>query len=343
MIISRTPYRLSLLGGGTDYVDWYSAHDSKVVAVAISRYCYITVRNLPPFFPHRTRVVYSQIESVVRHSDIDHPSVRACLEFLNCKEGLEIHHDGDLPARSGIGSSSAFTVGLLNALYCLRGESVSPADLARNAVFVEQELLKEPVGVQDQIISAYGGMQVLSLTKATGVEVVPLNVSDSYKKYLEESILFGFTGVERLSTEFTRKIIESIKTGLLDDYLGEITSITSAAIEGLQRECDIRELGGLLVRNWDLKKLLSPKSTTDSADDLISTAMRAGAVGGKLMGGGGSGFFYVLADKSLHEKIKQSLPNVNVWVPINFDRSGSVVWSLDQANQNPRTATYEKA
>ena len=342
MIISRTPYRLSLFGGGTDYADWYSAHDSKVVAVAISRYCYITVRNLPPFFPHRTRVVYSQIESVVNHSDIDHPSVRACLEFLNCKDGLEIHHDGDLPARSGIGSSSAFTVGLLNALYCLRGESIGPADLARNAVFVEQELLKEPVGVQDQIISAYGGMQVLSLTKATGVEVVPLNISDSYKNYLEESILFGFTGVERLSTEFTRKIIESIKTGLLDDYLAEITSITSAAIEGLQRECDVRELGRLLVRNWDLKKLLSPKSATDSADDLISTAMRAGAFGGKLMGAGGSGFFYVLADKSLHEKIKQSLPNVKVWVPINFDKSGSVVWSLDQANQNPRTDTDKK-
>jgi len=343
MIISRTPYRLSLFGGGTDYVDWYSTHDSKVVAVAISRYCYITVRNLPPFFPHRTRVVYSQIESVVNHSDIDHPSVRACLEFLNCKDGLEIHHDGDLPARSGIGSSSAFTVGLLNALYCLRGESIGPADLARNAVFVEQELLREPVGVQDQVISAHGGMQILSLTKATGVEVVPLKVSESYKKYLEESILFGFTGVERLSTEFTRKIIESIKTGLLDDYLGEITSITSAAIEGLQRECDIRELGGLLVRNWDLKKLLSPKLATDVADSLIETGIRAGAVGGKLMGAGGSGFFYVLADKSRHEKIKQSLPNVNVWVPINFEMSGSMVWSLDQANQNSRTATYKKA
>ena len=343
MIISRTPFRLSLFGGGTDYVDWYSTHDSKVVAVAISRYCYITVRNLPPFFPHRTRVVYSQIESVVNHSDIDHPSVRACLEFLNCKDGLEIHHDGDLPARSGIGSSSAFTVGLLNALYCLRGESIGPADLARNAVFVEQELLKEPVGVQDQVISAHGGMQVLSLTKTNGVVATPLEISDDYRKYLEDSILFGFTGVERLSTEYTVKIIESIKTGLLDDYLGEITSITSAGIEGLKRECDIRELGSLLVRNWGLKKLLSPKFATDSADDLIDTAIRAGAHGGKLMGAGGSGFFYVLADRSHHEKIKQSLPNVNVWVPINFEMSGSVVWTLDQANQNSGTATYKKA
>ena len=323
-------------------MDWYSAHDSKVVAVAINRYCYISVRNLPPFFPHRTRVVYSQIESVVNHSDIDHPSVRSCLEFLNCKDGLEIHHDGDLPARSGIGSSSAFTVGLLNALYCLRGESIAPADLARNAIFVERELLKEPVGVQDQIISAYGGMQVLSLTKATGVEVVSLDISDSYKNYLAESILFGFTGVERLSPDLTQKIIDSIKAGLLDDHLGEITLITSAAIEGLQRECDIRELGRLLVRNWELKKLISSKSATDSADDLISTAIRAGAVGGKLMGAGGSGFFYVLADRSLHEKIKQALPNVKVWVPINFDSSGSVVWSLNQA-KNYRTVDNEKA
>lgn len=343
MIISRTPYRLSLFGGGTDYADWYSAHDSKVVAVAISRYCYITVRNLPPFFPHRTRVVYSQIETVTNHSDIDHPSVRACLEFLNCKEGLEIHHDGDLPARSGIGSSSAFTVGLLNALYCLRGESADLTDLARNAIFVEQELLMEPVGVQDQVISAHGGMQVLSLTKANGVVATPLEISDDYRKYLEDSILFGFTGVERLSTEYTVKIIESIKAGLLDDYLCEITSIANAGIEGLQRECDIGELGGLLVRNWGLKKLLSPKLATDSADDLINTAIRAGALGGKLMGAGGSGFFYVLADKSHHEYIKQSLPNVNVWVPINFEMSGSVVWTLDQANQIPRAVTYAKA
>ena len=343
MIISRTPYRLSLFGGGTDYADWYSSHDSKVVAVAISRYCYITVRNLPPFFPHRTRVVYSQIESVVNHSDIDHPSVRACLEFLNCKEGLEIHHDGDLPARSGIGSSSAFTVGMLNALYCLRGESVGPSDLAQNAVFVEQELLKEPVGVQDQVISAHGGMQVLSLTKANGVEVMPLNISEGYKKYLEESILFGFTGVERLSTEYTIKIIESIKAGLLDNYLCEITSIANAGIEGLRRECDIGELGSLLVRNWGLKKLLSPKLATDSADDLISTAIRAGAHGGKLMGAGGSGFFYLLADKSRHENIKKSLPKINVWVPINFEMSGSAVWTLDQVNQNLHTAGNEKA
>jgi len=234
-------------------------------------------------------------------------------------------------------------VGLLNALYCLRGESVGPSDLARNAVFVEQELLKEPVGVQDQVISAHGGMQVLSLTKVNGVVAKPLEISDDYRKYLEDSILFGFTGVERLSTEYTVKIIESIKAGLLDDYLCEITSIANAGIEGLHRECDIGELGGLLVRNWGLKKLLSPKLATDSADDLISTAIRAGAHGGKLMGAGGSGFFYLLADKSRHENIKKSLPKINVWVPINFEMSGSVVWTLDQANQVPRAVTYEKA
>lgn len=341
MIVSRTPYRLSLFGGGTDYVDWYSTNDSKVVVAAMSRYCYITVRNLPPFFPHRTRVVYSQIESVVNHSDIDHPSVRACLEFLNWKDGLEIHHDGDLPARSGVGSSSAFTVGLLNALYCLRGETIGPADLARRATFVEQELLKEPVGVQDQTIAAYGGIQVLSLSKAAGVEVASLNISDSYKNYLEESILLGFTGVERISTEITQKVIETIKTGSLNDHLCEMTLIANAAIDGLQRECEIEELGRLLVRNWYIKKLLSPKFSTDNADELINTAIRAGAVGGKLMGAGGSGFFYVLADKSLHEKIKQSLPNIKVWVPITFDKCGSVIWSLDQIIQSSSAATHD--
>jgi len=334
MIISRTPYRLSLFGGGTDYFDWYSKHDSKVVAVAISRYCYITVRNLPPFFPHRTRVVYSQIESVVNHSDIDHPSVRACLEFLNYKDGLEIHHDGDLPARSGIGSSSAFTVGLLNALYCLRGESIGPADLARNAVFVEQELLKEPVGVQDQIISAYGGMQILSLSKSNGITISPINLASDYQNYLEESILMGFTGGERLSSKHSSDVVSSIKQGLLDDYLGEISSISNSGINALQNECDLKEIGDLLQRNWTLKRKLTPDKATDSSNDLIQMASKAGGLGGKLMGAGGSGFFYVVADKSRHEKIKQALSKVKVWVPIKFEAKGSAVWSLNETNES---------
>ena len=332
MIISRTPYRLSLFGGGTDYFDWYSKHDSKVVAVAIDRYCYLTVRNLPPFFPHQTRVVYSQIESVVNNGDIDHPSVRACLKFLNCEQGLEIHHDGDLPARSGIGSSSAFTVGLLNALYMLGGEKINSFQLGLKAIFVEQELLKEPVGVQDQVISAIGGMQILSLSKSNGITVSPINLASDYQNYLEESILMGFTGGARLSSEHSSEVISSINEGFLDDYLGEISSISNSGIKALQNGCDLKEIGDLLQRNWTLKRKLTPDKATDSSNDLIQMALKAGGLVGKLMGAGGSGFFYVIADKSRHEKIKQALPKVKVWVPIKFEAKGSAVWSLNETD-----------
>lgn len=248
------------------------------MAVAIDRYCYLTVRELPPFFPHRTRVVYSQIESVVNHSDINHPSVRACLEFLNCEQGLEIHHDGDLPARSGIGSSSAFTVGLLNALYMLGGEKIDSFELGLKAIFVEQELLKEPVGVQDQVISANGGMQILSLSRSNGITISPINLASDYQNYLEESILMGFTGGERLSSKHSSDVISSIKQGLLDDYLGEISSISNSGIDALQNECDLKEIGDLLQRNWTLKRKLTPDKATDSSNDLIQVASKAGGL-----------------------------------------------------------------
>jgi D-glycero-alpha-D-manno-heptose-7-phosphate kinase len=163
VIITRTPYRLSFFGGGTDYNAWFEENGGTVLAAAIARYCYISVRRLPPFFEHKTRVVYSHIESVQDHAAIQHPSVRGCLSYLDFGEGLEIHHDGDMPARSGIGSSSSFTVGMLHALHGLQSRMVDKRELAEQAIHVEQELLGESVGVQDQIMAAYGGFQIIEL------------------------------------------------------------------------------------------------------------------------------------------------------------------------------------
>src|SRR5262245_24180759 len=164
MIISRTPFRLSLFGGGTDYPSWYTKHGGAVLATTIDKYCYLTCRYLPPFFDHRYRLVYSRIENCQRREDIAHPVVRAVLQHLGIEGGVEIHHDGDLPARSGMGSSSAFTVGLLHALYALKGEMRSRDQLARDAIHVEQSLLRETVGCQDQIIAAFGGINHISFT-----------------------------------------------------------------------------------------------------------------------------------------------------------------------------------
>ena len=163
MIISKTPYRISFFGGGTDYNSWFEKNGGLVLAVSLAHYCYLTVRYLPPFFEHKSRVVYAKEENVINNKDIQHPSVRGCLEYLNISEGVEIHHDGDLPARSGLGSSSSFTVGLLNSLYALKQQMKSPRRLAEEAIDVEQNWVKESVGIQDQIMAAYGGFRIIEM------------------------------------------------------------------------------------------------------------------------------------------------------------------------------------
>jgi len=344
VIVARTPYRLSLFGGGCDYPEWFTQHETQVVAAAIARYCYITVRELPPFFiTHKTRLVYSEIESVKGNSDIRHPSVRACLNYLERNDGLEIHHDGDLPARSGIGSSSAFTVGLLHALHQLASEPITPHELARQAIEVEQVVIREPVGVQDQVIAAYGGVQVMKLSGLDKIDVHPLTMTPTYRAYVEESILLGFVGVERLSAEHSSKVVGSIQSGAIDGPLHEVSGLAGVAIKCLQDEGEISTLGKLLQANWKLKMAISPDSATSLAHDLLERAIAAGAFGGKLMGAGGGGFFYVLADAAKHDQIKAELKEVKVWVPVKFDDDGSQVWSLDSmvSHNRDRRAVLE--
>jgi D-glycero-alpha-D-manno-heptose-7-phosphate kinase len=324
MIISKTPYRLSLFGGGTDYPAWYEKNPSKVISASMAYYCYISLKQLPPYFDYVNRVIYSKIESVSDISQIEHPSVRECLKYYDIPNGISISHDGDLPARSGIGSSSAFTVGLINAITTYLGESYSPYDLANDAIHIEQNLIGESVGVQDQIMAAMGGVQVIELSK-DGKKIMPLAASYRYYEELQSHIMLGFSGIDRLSDVHAKKQVDNIKFGKSEKYLKAITDITNEAYEMMLNKASMKELGKLLDRQWTYKRQLTDDVTNDYIDIIHNKAMSAGAYGGKLMGAGGGGFFMFLAPSEQHERIKLAIPEINVWVPFKFDFEGSTI------------------
>jgi D-glycero-alpha-D-manno-heptose-7-phosphate kinase len=329
MIITKTPYRLSLFGGGTDYNVWFEKKRGLVIASAFSRYCYITVRSLPPFFDHKSRIVYSKTEDVKNNSNIKHPAVNACLRHLEIDDGLEIHHDGDLPARSGIGSSSSFTVGLLMALHAYKHRMITKEKLAREAIHVEQNVAKENVGVQDQIMAAYGGLQIIEMGPGPDFNVRPLIFHKDYRDYLESHILLGFTGLTRFASNTAADKIKNIQNGSTDSYLSEIYTMAQEGLTALTRESDMSVVGKLMDATWQLKKNLSTSVTNEQMDTTYQKALNSGALGGRLLGAGAGGFFVFLAPPHRHEKIKQELKEIKVWVPFSFDYQGSQVILYD--------------
>jgi D-glycero-alpha-D-manno-heptose-7-phosphate kinase len=324
MIISKTPYRLSLFGGGTDYSAWYEKHPSKIISAAMGHYCYISLKKLPPYFDHANRIIYSKIETVNNISEIEHPSVRECLKYYDISNGISISHDGDLPARSGIGSSSAFTVGLVNAITTYLGKSNHADALAKAAIDIEQNCIGESVGVQDQIAAAYGGIIVIDLSKK-GIRVEPLKVSFKYEDNLEKHIMLGFSGIDRLSDIHAKQQVDNIKSGKSEMYLKKISSLSDAALDAFAQEESIEQIGALLDMQWHYKRKLSSGVTTEYIDHIYEKAKKAGAYGGKLMGAGGGGFFMFLASPEKHDIIKQAIPEINVWVPFKFDHIGSTI------------------
>jgi D-glycero-alpha-D-manno-heptose-7-phosphate kinase len=325
MIISKTPYRLSLFGGGTDYPAWFQTRQSKVISASMAHYCYISLKKLPPYFDYVNRVIYSKIESVKDISDIDHPSVRECLKYYGIPNGISISHDGDLPARSGIGSSSSFTVGLINALRShLKLPKFNAYQLANEAINIEQNFIGESVGVQDQIMAAYGGIRVIELSGAN-IKVNHLKVDTDYLNNFEQHVMLGFSGIDRLSDAHAKQQVQSIKEGKSVKLLEEISAITNNALHIFESYGKIKEIGELLDYQWKRKRELTDSVTTDYIDNIYTKAMNAGAYGGKLMGAGGGGFFMFLAPPDAHEKIKQAIPEINVWVPFAFDYEGSKI------------------
>jgi D-glycero-alpha-D-manno-heptose-7-phosphate kinase len=291
----------------------------------MANYCYISVKQLPPYFDYVNRVIYSKIESVPTFEEIEHPSVRACLKYLEVPNGISISHDGDLPARSGIGSSSSFTVGLINALQVYLGKlQHTPHELAMQAINIEQNVIGESVGVQDQIMAAYGGIKVIELS-AANMNVRDLRISDSYVDDFESHIMLGFSGISRLSEVQAKKQVDSIKEGRSNRTLEDMQRLTRFAIEAFETESSFSDIGLFLQQQWELKRTLTDSVSSEHINSIYNAAIEAGAYGGKLMGAGGGGFFMFLAPPDAHQKIKDALKQINVWIPFKFDYEGSKI------------------
>ncbi|HRK37699.1 MAG TPA: kinase [Burkholderiaceae bacterium] len=321
MIITRTPFRISFFGGGTDYPTWYREHGGSVLATTIDKYCYISCRYLPPFFEHKHRIVYSFIENVRNIEEIQHPAVRATLAWANIEAGLEIHHDGDLPARSGLGSSSSFTVGLVHALRGLRGQLISREDLSRDAIHIEQNLIGENVGSQDQVSAAYGGLNRIDFEPTGAINVSPIILPSQRKEALRSHLMLCFTGVSRIASEVAKSKIENLEKRSTE--LRRMRAHVDEAIAILQStSTSIEDFGRLLHDNWQLKRSLSSQVSTPHIDELYAEARKAGALGGKILGAGGGGFLLLFARPEDQPGIRACLERL-VHVPFNFDDSGS--------------------
>lgn len=325
MIITKTPFRFSMFGGGTDYADWYKNHGATIIAAALDYHCYINFRALPSFFPHKSKAVYSQIETVNNNADFRHPSIRECLKYTGIRHGVELHHDSDIPAKTGIGSSSSFTVGLLRAIHIHKKQKLSQRQLAEMAIHIERELIGEHVGVQDQTMAAFGGFRKLVIDKAGKLQVTPLPISDDYISFLEQNILFGFTGKTRLSQTYSEKIVDQIKQRSLDECLHQMHSLAIEALGRFEAECDLDELGQLLHENWQLKCAIPNGGVSEDFRAFYESARSIGVIGGKMMGAGGGGAFYFIAPANKHQKIKEQLPNIKTWLPMRFCDHGAQV------------------
>ena len=323
MIISRTPFRMSFFGGGTDYPAWYEENTGAVISTTIDKYCYVTCRYLPPFFEYNYRIVYSQREAVKHLSDIKHPSVRECLIFMNLDKGVEIHHDGDLPARTGLGSSSAFTVGLLNVLYALKGEMVSKKKLALDAIYIEQQKIRECVGSQDQTIAAFGGFNKIIFSKNNNIEVHPMTLTPEKLQYFQKHLMLFFTGFSRTASEIAREQVK--ETPNKKKELKVIYEMVDEAVNILNNNEDgFGDFGKLLNEHWRLKRNLTSKISTPAVDEIYEAALRAGAMGGKLLGAGGGGFILFFVKPELQPKVKEALKKL-LYVPFRFDTLGSQI------------------
>jgi D-glycero-alpha-D-manno-heptose-7-phosphate kinase len=322
MIISKTPFRISFFGGGTDYPVWYKENQGAVLSTTIDKYCYITLRYLPPFFPHKYRIVYSQIEMVKNVNEILHPAVKAALNFLKIEKGVEVHHDGDLPARTGLGSSSAFTVGLLHSLYALKGQMPSKEKLAKEAIHIERDILKENVGAQDQVATAYGGFNKITFIGNDEIRVEPITLTKERIKELENHLMLYFTGFSRFASDIAK--IQIVNTPQKRRELTLMYQMVSEAVNILNENKNILEFGKLLNETWELKRSLSDRISTPEIDKIYERALRAGAIGGKILGAGGGGFMLLFVPPEKQPNIKEKFKDL-LEVDFNFEKDGSQI------------------
>jgi len=328
MIISRTPVRVSFFGGGTDYPEYYERSGGAVLGTTIDKYVYVSLNRLSKFFEYRIRVGYSKAELVNCIDEIVHPSVRECLRFRSVDGNLDIHIFADLPARTGLGSSSAFTVGFLNALYALEGRLVSKEQLSRDALKVEQDILRENVGSQDQIHAAYGGLNVIEFSRGR-FRVQPLVISAGNRSALEKAMMVFFTGQTRYANEIVKEQISRTRRRDNDGYLKEMHSMVTTAMQIVSAQSEaamVREFGALMHESWRLKRSLSPHVSNSLIDGAYEQAMRAGAYGGKISGAGGGGFLTLIVEESRQDAVRAALGPL---LEVNFafeDEGTSIIY-----------------
>ena len=323
MILARTPFRISFFGGGTDYPVWYRQHGGSVLGMTIDKYCYISCRYLPPFFGYKHRIVYSQVELIKEISEIRHPAVRGVLQTLGAPNGLEIHHDGDLPARSGLGSSSAFTVGMIHALTALTGTMISKQNLAEKALHIEQNVIKEHVGSQDQVLTTYGGLNRIDFSRDDSFTVTPIILTKERILDFQNHMLLFFTGFSRISSEVAKANLENLERRKKD--LLTMSAMVDEAIAILQNSnTPMDSFGRLLRRNWEHKRTLSDKVTTPAIDEIYQAGLDAGALGGKLLGAGGGGFMLFFVKPELQAKVRERLKKL-ICVNFRIDYTGSKI------------------
>jgi len=323
MIITRTPLRISFFGGGTDYPVYFREFGGAVLSTTIDKSCYITCRYLPPFFAYHSRISYSKIENVDRNSAFEHPSVRGCLQYLGFDEGVEIHHVADLPARTGLGTSSAFTVGLLLGLYALREQTRNKHALASDAIYVEQEVIGEAVGSQDQASAAYGGFNRIDFNTDGSLEVKQMVATRERLAALEQHCALFFTGFSRTASEIAKEQIRLTphrkrELAMMFEMVNEAEAIVTNPNRSL------KEFGELLNQSWQLKRTLTQNITNTAVDEIYEAGRSAGAIGGKLLGAGGGGFMLFFVPPERRQELRMRLKNL-LCVPFSFSNRGSHV------------------
>lgn len=322
MIITKSPYRISFFGGGTDYHTWYEEHGGEVLSTTINHYNYISCRYLPPFHPeYRNRIAWKILEYTDSIDEIQHNAVKGALKYYDIKRGVELSNQCDLPARSGLGSSSAFSAALILGLKALKCKMISKEDLAKETINLERNVLKENVGVQDQIATVYGGLNHITILRDGSFKVEPIIINEKRKKLFNDHLLLFFTGVARTSSDVCKKQIDSAKKNT--EQLSQMQAMVPEAIKILT-EGDLEDFGKLLHKTWLLKRSLTDNISTSYINDIYDIALKCGATGGKVLGAGGGGFMLFFAKPEYHQKIKNELKYF-INVPFEFDNYGSQI------------------
>ena len=322
MIISKTPFRLSLFGGGTDFPSYYKKKGGCVVGGTIDKYCYVTARYLPNVFDFKHRIVWSKNETVNSYKEIFHPTVRSVFKYMNIKKGLEIHYQGDLQKNSGLGTSSAFCVGLFNTLYNIEKKKISKKKLSLNAIHVEQKMLKENCGSQDQIWAAYGGFNIIKFNKDGKFFVYPIKKSKKNLNKLDKNMFLVYTGINRFSENIEKDKIKNIVKNFKN--LDRINYITNTFIKEMGSNFTIDLCGDLMNEYWDIKKRLSTKVTNSYINELYREGLNNGAIGGKIIGSGGGGFLLFCCKKNKQKKFFDGFKKLPI-IKFNFTDSGSEI------------------